>query len=159
MRKYEILSEAQETLEEYKKDFLEMNIGSLAAIAKHAQNILSALEQENVKNNLTESWLQGKIAITEDYMKTIHDFVMFVPSDDDEKNMTPASLWENIRKKKLREGKNYKPAKPGDKDRPDKDAWDRAKGEPSEKQKKALDKNKDGKITKEDFELLRKGKK
>lgn len=128
MRKYEILSEAQETLEEYKKDFLEMNMGSLAAIAKHAQNILSALEQENVKNNLTESWLQGKIAITEDYMKTIHDFLMFVPSDDDEKNMTPASLWENIRKKKLREGKNYKPAKPGDKDRPSKDAWKRAKG-------------------------------
>lgn len=158
MRKYEILSEAQETLQEYKKDFLEMNMGSLAAIAKHAQNILSALEQENVKNNLTESWLQGKIAITEDYMKTIHDFVMFVPSDDDEKNMTPASLWENIRKKKLREGKNYKPAKPGDKDRPNKDAWDRAKSEPSEKQKKALDKNKDGKITKEDFELLRKKK-
>tara|TARA_B100000287_G_scaffold434493_1_gene499097 strand:- start:1609 stop:3456 length:1848 start_codon:yes stop_codon:yes gene_type:complete len=39
-----------------------------------------------------------------------------------------ASLWENIRKKKKREGKDYKPAKPGDKDRPQKDAWDRAKG-------------------------------
>ena len=39
-----------------------------------------------------------------------------------------ASLWENIRKKKEREGKNYKPAKKGDKDRPKKDAWDRAKG-------------------------------
>tara|TARA_Y100000004_G_scaffold128201_1_gene144376 strand:+ start:5442 stop:6035 length:594 start_codon:yes stop_codon:yes gene_type:complete len=69
-----------------------------------------------------------------------------------------ASLWENIRKKKEREGKNYKPAKKGDKDRPSKEAWDRAKSEPSEKQKKALDKNKDGKISKEDFELLRKGK-
>ena len=39
-----------------------------------------------------------------------------------------ASLWDNIRKKKEREGKNYKPARPGDKDRPQKDAWDRAKG-------------------------------
>ena len=39
-----------------------------------------------------------------------------------------ASLWENIRKKKKRMGKNYKPAKPGDKDRPDKKAWDKAKG-------------------------------
>jgi len=38
-----------------------------------------------------------------------------------------ASLWENIRKKKEREGKNYKPAKKGDKDRPSKEAWDRAK--------------------------------
>jgi hypothetical protein len=32
-------------------------------------------------------------------------------------------LWENIRDKKKREGKNYKPAKPGDPDRPSKDAW------------------------------------
>ena len=35
-------------------------------------------------------------------------------------------LWENIRKKKEREGKNYRPAKPGDKDRPKKDAWKKA---------------------------------
>lgn len=67
-------------------------------------------------------------------------------------------LWENIRKKKEREGKNYKPAKKGDKDRPDPEAWKKAQSEPSEKQKKALDKNKDGKVTKEDFEMLRKGK-
>lgn len=38
-------------------------------------------------------------------------------------------LWENIRKKKEREGKKYRPAKPGDKDRPDPDAWKRAQGE------------------------------
>ena len=37
-----------------------------------------------------------------------------------------ASLWENIRKKKEREGKNYKPAKRGDKDRPDPEAWKKA---------------------------------
>ena len=37
-----------------------------------------------------------------------------------------ASLWENIRKKKEREGKDYKPAKKGDKDRPDPDAWKKA---------------------------------
>lgn len=35
-------------------------------------------------------------------------------------------LWENIRKKKEREGKNYRPAKPGDPDRPNKDAWKQA---------------------------------
>lgn len=113
-------------LMEYKQDFLEMNIGSLNAIMNHAKSILESIEQTSVKNNLTESWLQGKIAITEDYMRTIHDFVKYVPSDDDTEDMTPASLWENIRKKKLREGKNYKPAKPGDKDRPNKEAWKRA---------------------------------
>lgn len=35
-------------------------------------------------------------------------------------------LWENIRKKKEREGKKYKPAKPGDPDRPDPKSWKKA---------------------------------
>ena len=68
-------------------------------------------------------------------------------------------LWENIRRKKEREGKNYKPAKTVKEGRPTQEQLKRAQSEPTEKQKKALDKNKDGKITKEDFELLRKGKK
>lgn len=38
-------------------------------------------------------------------------------------------LWENIRKKKEREGKKYKPAKRGDKDRPDPDAFKKAQSE------------------------------
>jgi hypothetical protein len=38
-------------------------------------------------------------------------------------------LWENIRKKREREGKNYKPAKPGDPDRPSKDAWKKAQSD------------------------------
>ena len=114
-------------LREYKQDFLEMNIGSLNAIMRHAQQILSSLEDPMVKENLTESWLQGKIAITEDYMKTIHDFVKYVPlGDDDTYAADKPGLWENIRKKKLREGKKYKPAKPGDKDRPDPEAWKKA---------------------------------
>lgn len=41
-------------------------------------------------------------------------------------------LWENIRKKKEREGKNYKPARPGDPDRPTKDAFKKAQSGDSE---------------------------
>ena len=41
-------------------------------------------------------------------------------------------LWENIRKKKEREGKNYKPAKPGDPDRPEKDAFKKAQSDDSQ---------------------------
>ena len=48
-------------------------------------------------------------------MKTIHDFVMYNPSDDDTtEGSNRPGLWENIRRKKEREGKNYRPAKPGD---------------------------------------------
>jgi NACalpha-BTF3-like transcription factor len=35
-------------------------------------------------------------------------------------------LWENIRRKRQREGKKYRPAKPGDKDRPDPESWKKA---------------------------------
>lgn len=74
---------SNDNLEEYKQDFYEMNIGSLKAIVSHAQAILDSINDPKIKENLTESWLQGKIAITEDYMRTIHDFVKYVPSDDD----------------------------------------------------------------------------
>jgi hypothetical protein len=51
-----------------------------------------------------------------------------------------AGLWENIRKKKAREGKNYKPAKPGDKDRPSKEAWKKAQGAEYQGRKVTLNK-------------------
>ena len=209
----------EQELIEYQNDFYQMSVGSLKAIMAHSQAIISALENPSVRENLTESWLQGKIAITEDYMRTIHDFVMFVTEgkikadsytteiDDDEyedededdvdENDTVSALealkkahscagimiekvaepevttrltsawkqgkidsacksmgelhdyvmnlsdktliskernddtnsasrpglWDNIRKKKEREGKKYRPAQPGDKDRPDPDQW------------------------------------
>ena len=114
----------QTELDEYKNDFLEMNIGSLTAIMYHAKDMLDSLDNPSVKENLTESWLQGKIAITEDYMRTIHDFVKYVPSDDDNTFAgNKQGLWDNIRKKREREGENYKPAKRGDKDRPDPEQW------------------------------------
>jgi hypothetical protein len=118
----------QQELQEYKNDFYEMSMGSIKAIATHANGILKAIEENNsmVKENLTESWLQGKIAITEDYMRTIHDFVMFVSDNDDNSDAkSRPGLWDNIRKKKEKMGKDYKPAKPGDKDRPDPESWKR----------------------------------
>lgn len=109
---------------EYKNDFFQMSVGSLRAIMKHSQSIIEALDNPMVKENLTESWLQGKIAVTEDYMRTIHDFIMYVSdSDDTSEGASKPGLWDNIRKKKEREGKKYRPAKPGDKDRPDPDQW------------------------------------
>lgn len=119
---------------EYKEDFFNMSVGSIRAIMNHAQNIMNALENPQVKENLTESWLQGKIAITEDYMRTIHDFIMYVSEAGDSVSAADKpGLWENIRKKKEREGKNYKPAKPGDKDRPDPKTWKKL----TKKQKKS----------------------
>jgi hypothetical protein len=114
-------------LMEYKYDFYQMSLGSIKSIAKHAQVIVDAVENGMIKDGLTESWLQGKIAVTEDYMLTIHNFLMFGETETDTEGAEAAKnlpgLWENIRKKREREGKNYKPAKPGDKDRPDSEQW------------------------------------
>jgi hypothetical protein len=49
-------------------------------------------------------------------------------------------LWENIRKKKEREGKNYRPAKPGEKDRPSKEAWKRSQSSEGEMAKQQIEK-------------------
>jgi len=114
----------EDEMQEYKEDFFNMSVGSLTAIMMHSKAILENLDNPQVKENLTESWLQGKIAITEDYMRTIHDFIMYVSeAADNVEAADKPGLWENIRKKREREGKKYRPAKPGDKDRPDPKQW------------------------------------
>ena len=88
-----------------------------------------------------EGWLQSKITKISDYTNSVHGYMKYYEDDttntayemdeDEMKDMqAEASLWENIRKKKQRMGDNYKPAKPGDKDYPSKDALERAKGAP-----------------------------
>jgi len=73
------LSQAQEIedLEDYKEDFYEMIVGSITSIQVHAQNILNKLNDPMVKENLTEPFLQQMAALAEDYMITIHNYVMF----------------------------------------------------------------------------------
>lgn len=60
--------------------------------------------------------------------------------DEETEDICAASLWENIRKKKEREGKNYKPAKPGDPDRPEKDAFKKAQSAEYQGKKVTLNK-------------------
>jgi len=68
------------------------------------------------------------------YEEEITEENFYVPLEDEYEDFGEATeewnfaadrpgLWENIRKKKEREGKNYKPAKPGDPDRPSTDQW------------------------------------
>jgi hypothetical protein len=112
--------------DEYKQSYYDMSVGSLRAIMEHAKNVLDNLDNENVKENLTAPHIQGIIAVTEDHMRGIHDFLMYVSDSDEDISTTNANkpgLWENIRKKKEREGKKYRPAKPGDPDRPDPKQW------------------------------------
>ena len=70
-------SSEYQNIDEYKSQFYDMSISSIRAIAHHAQNILSSLTNPDVNKNIVEPWLQARIAITEDYMQTIHTYVMF----------------------------------------------------------------------------------
>ena len=117
--------EVMEEFDEYKNDLMGMSLSSLKAIKTHVDAILSQVESnETVRKNLTETWLQGKIAVVDDQLRSIHDFVMYADENDDTSDAgAKPGLWENIRKKKEREGKDYKPAKRGDEDRPDPKQW------------------------------------
>lgn len=114
-------------MEEYKNEFFEMSIAALKNIVHNANGILNHLDSERIKENLTEPWLQGMIAVTEDNMSKIHDFVMLAEETDDTESGASGGkkpgLWDNIRKKKERMGKNYRPARTGEKDRPDPGMW------------------------------------
>lgn len=62
----------------------------------------------------------------------------------DESDAKGKGLWHNIREKKKRMGKNYRPAKPGDKDYPDPKSLKKAQG-PKKKKSKAEDDKEDKK--------------
>jgi hypothetical protein len=67
----------EQEFEEYKEDFLGMIIGSLESIRAHTEQILMNLEDPEVKENLTEPFLQQAAILAEDYILTIHNYVMF----------------------------------------------------------------------------------
>ena len=120
----------EEELMDLKEDLSEMIIGSLAAIKANSEAILNNLENESVKENLSEPFLQQMASLAEDYVTTIHNYVMFSQEPPEEIEEVEAGkrkgLWDNIRDKKKRMGKNYKPAQTGSPDRPTKDAWNKA---------------------------------
>ena len=121
---------AEEELMDLKEDLSEMVIGSISAIKNNAENILNNLSNGSVVENLSEPFLQQMAALAEDYVSTIHNYVMFSSEPPEEMEEVDAAkrkgLWDNIREKKKKMGKNYKPAQPGSKDRPDQESWEKA---------------------------------
>jgi hypothetical protein len=121
----EITSDVQDYMDD-EVETLDMVISALKNIVSNTTAIINNLDIDRVKENLTEPWVLGMIAVVEDNMSSVHDFVKFSGSHDDtaEAGKRPG-LWENIRKKKQREGKKYKPAKTQKQGRPDPETWDK----------------------------------
>ena len=98
----------------------------LTAMYHCVGEVINKIKDPNMHKRLTDAGWHDKIAAMCKTTGEMKDFVMNVPLADDDKTLIAGDkpgLWDNIRKKKERMGKNYKPAKPGDKDRPDSDQW------------------------------------
>jgi hypothetical protein len=72
---------AEDELLETKKDLYNMAISSLASIKSHSDAILNSLNDLKVQDNLTETWMQGKLAVAEDYVVSVHNYVMYTKAD------------------------------------------------------------------------------
>jgi type III secretion system FlhB-like substrate exporter len=72
---------AEDELLETKKDLYGMAISSLASIKAHSDAILNSLNDLKVQENLTETWMQGKLAVAEDYVVSVHNYVMYTKAD------------------------------------------------------------------------------
>ena len=71
------VEEAEDDFEDYKEDFYGMIVGSINSIYQHSKNVIEKLNDPMVKENLTEPFLQQMAILAEDYMITIHNYVMF----------------------------------------------------------------------------------
>ena len=83
----EEVEDPADEFEDYKEDFYGMIVGSITSIQTHAQNILNKLNDPTVKENLTEPFLQQMAILAEDYMITIHNYVMFNKENEESEDM------------------------------------------------------------------------
>jgi len=116
--------------EDHEKSMAE---GQLAKISMQSEAIRNKISEMPEDYNLM-AWAQDKISKAEHFIEAVYDYLMYgsLASETKEKK-NYSSLWKNIQDKKKRMGKNYKPAKPGDKDYPSKDAIKKAQSAEHEK--------------------------
>ena len=102
----------------------------IAVCLSKASEDLTSFAAADLKYNVEEFGYTEDITEDNFYIPATADYVDF-KEQTEEWDIAEAKpgLWENIRKKKEREGKNYRPAQPGDPDRPTKEQIDRAKSE------------------------------
>ena len=125
--------------DEDRSDFLSRCMGDTAMNKDYKDNgqryavCVSSLKNSSKAEEIQDSYYDQTFGSTE---LIVDENDMYVPAESEYVDFGEETeeyiiggkngLWDNIRKKKEREGKNYKPAKPGDPDRPQKDAFKKA---------------------------------
>lgn len=74
-------SKASDDPEEIVSESIEMSKASIKSIVKHANGLMMGLNESN-QMCLSEAWVQSKITLIEDYLKSVHDYVMYYEEDD-----------------------------------------------------------------------------
>jgi hypothetical protein len=97
------VEEVEDEFEDYKEDFYGMIVGSINSIYQHSKNVIEKLEDPMVKENLTEPFLQQMAVLAEDYMITIHNYVMFNKEDEEPEEMEESEESEASKLTKIKE--------------------------------------------------------
>ena len=132
-------SETQQTSEaspvdEIEKAFMDhcasydKDLVNTAGMDKDKTYATCKMQYKKMKSSLYEKSEAGLTEKQKKLPKALQDAILKKQGETSE-----AGLWKNIQDKKKRMGKNYKPAKPGDKDYPSKEAIKKAQ---SKKMKK-----------------------
>lgn len=99
----------------------------LAVCMSKACEGLEAIAAADLRYNIEELGYTEDLNEDNFYIPAEAEYVDFGEREEEwDVAVAKPGLWENIRKKKEREGKKYRPAKRGDKDRPDPEAWKKA---------------------------------
>jgi len=73
-----------ETMDDKDMEAHEMSEGQLSAIADKAEKLLEAISNPEVAVGVLEPWVQNKLAIIDDYMATIYDYIMYPSKEETE---------------------------------------------------------------------------
>jgi len=72
-----------EVMDDHDMEALEMSESQLSAIADKAEQLLEAMADPEVADDILEPWIQNKLAILDDYIATIYDYIMY-PSKEEQ---------------------------------------------------------------------------
>ena len=76
-------SKASDDPEEVVSESIQMSKASIKSIVKHANSLMMGINETN-QSCLSEGWVASKITIIEDYLRTIHDYVMYYEEEGDD---------------------------------------------------------------------------
>lgn len=74
---------ASDDPEEVVQENIEMTKAAIKSIVKHSNALLMGLNESN-QMCLSEGWIQSKITIVEDYLKAVHDYVMYYEEEEED---------------------------------------------------------------------------